>query len=215
LDEIGDMTPTLQVALLRALQEREVLPVGGRKPVQVNARVVVATHRSLDKLVEEGRFREDLFYRVNVAPIHLPPLRDRGDDALTLSQHFLALFADELGRPDLQFASAAMDALSQHHWPGNVRELQHAVHRAAVMATEDEISVEDLFIQPVKTPSEQSAENLLPFKEARFEWELQYLTRLLKSVNGNVSAAARVAGRYRADMYTLIRKHGLDPTDFK
>ncbi len=217
LDEIGDMSPALQAALLRVLQEREVLPVGGRRPRKVDVRVLVATHRDLRRLVDEGRFREDLYYRVMVAPIHLPPLREREGDALLLADRFLAELAGD--RP-LRFSEAARRALREHPWPGNVRELRHAVERAVVMANGEVIEPRDLFLhgpEPVRRDPGADAPPSPPppYREAREAWERDYLARLLRSTGGNVSAAARRAGRNRTDLYALFRKHGIDPADFK
>jgi len=226
LDEIGDMSPALQVSLLRVLQEGEIMPVGGRGHQKVDVRVIVATHRDLAKLVEEGSFRADLFYRIHVALIHLPPLRERGEDIEILAQHFLARFAERHQRADLAFSGAALEAMGRHGWPGNVRELEHAVERAVVMAIGPAIEVEDLFlgtgVDALSLGVGSSAGALatasgeiLTHKEARTAWERTYLERLLKSTGGNVSACARRAGKYRADIYALLRKHELNPNDYK
>lgn len=215
LDEIGDMTPALQGALLRALQEGEVMPVGGREPVKVDVRVIVATHRDLRKLVEEEKFRQDLFYRVNVAHVHLPPLRERGDDVLLLAERFLERFAEQHGRPGLRLGEAARAALLAHAWPGNVRELQHAIERAVVMCIGEEIEVECLFPDGHGPGASPAGDEIRPLREARDAWERAYLERLLGRTGGNVSAAARLAGKYRADLYALLKKHGIDPRAFK
>ncbi len=218
LDEIGDMSQGLQASLLRVLQEREVMPVGMRTPVKVDVRVVVATHRDLAKEVAAGRFRQDLYYRISVASLTLPPLRERGDDISLLAQHFLLTFSRRYGRKEMRLSAAAADAITRHAWPGNVRELVHAMERAVVMADTDTIEAGHIFPVGVSEQPKRPAppsEEILPMKEARALWERDYLVRLLRSTRGNVSAAARQAGKYRADLYTLLRRHQLDPRSFK
>jgi two-component system response regulator GlrR len=218
LDEIGDMSPALQASLLRVLQEGEVRPVGSQKSIKVDVRVVVATHRDLRKLVDEGAFRKDLYYRVNVATIHLPPLRDRGTDIELLAQHFLSDLATAHGRPGLSLRTDTMAAINSHAWPGNVRELRHAIERAMVMSDGDEIGPEALLLGPMDEMPRTSSDEAEPagnLRDARQAWEKLYLERLLRECTGNVSEAARRAGKYRSDLYNLLRKHGIEPQDFK
>jgi two-component system response regulator GlrR len=217
LDEIGDMSPALQAALLRVLQEGEVRPVGDRSSIQVDVRVVVATHRDLRKLVDEGSFRKDLYYRVNVATIHLPPLRDRDRDIELLARHFLEELGERHGRDALTLGADAIQALESHPWPGNVRELRHAIERALVMSDGDEIGAPDLCLNSMDDAprSVSSGEPVGNHKEARAQWEKVYLERLLRECGGNVSEAARRAGKYRSDLYSLLRKHAIEPQDYK
>jgi DNA-binding NtrC family response regulator len=217
LDEIGDMSPALQASLLRVLQEGEVRPVGDRKSIRVDVRVVVATHRDLRKLVDEGSFRKDLYYRVNVATIHLPPLRDRVRDIPLLARHFLEEFTESQGRPGLTLGPDAISALESHRWPGNVRELRHAIERAVVMTDGDQVDAPALLLRPMdkRSPENASGEPVGNLREARQEWEKLYLKRLMRECGGNVSEAARRAGKYRSDLYNLLRKHGIEPQEFK
>ena len=217
LDEIGDMSSALQAALLRVLQEGEVRPVGERKSIKVDVRVVVATHRDLRKLVDAGDFRKDLYYRVNVATIHLPALRDRGPDIALLSHHFIDELAPVHGRSGMTLGADALAALDDHHWPGNVRELRHALERAMVMTDGHIISADDLLLRPGATDSAPNTQTVPAgnLKEARQQWEKLYLERLLRECGGNVSEAARRAGKYRSDLYNLLRKHEIEPQDFK
>ncbi|MBF0161811.1 MAG: sigma-54-dependent Fis family transcriptional regulator [Magnetococcales bacterium] len=146
LDEISEMSLNLQAKLLRVLQEREVDPVGGRSPIALDVRVVASTNRELRQWVDHGKFREDLFYRLNVFPVHLPPLRDRPKDVLQLSEHFRVRFVAELGRNNIPFSNLSLTALQAYDWPGNIRELENVVHRALLMAEGREIQPEDLMI---------------------------------------------------------------------
>jgi two-component system, NtrC family, nitrogen regulation response regulator GlnG len=143
LDEIGDMPIELQAKLLRVLQSGEVTSVGGRRPEKVDVRIVAATHRDLDALVREGRFREDLVYRLRVVPIHIPPLRERAEDVAVLAQHFVERWAVELGTPARWLSENALDFLGSHEWPGNVRELENAIKRALVLASHDVLAADD------------------------------------------------------------------------
>jgi two-component system, NtrC family, nitrogen regulation response regulator GlnG len=158
LDEIGDLTISLQSKLLRVLQEREVTPVGGKRPVPIDVRIVAATHQDLERAVEEGRFREDLYFRLNVVPIRIPPLRDRREDIPSLVQHFAERFARELGVSRRWPTIAALDRLQSHRWPGNVRELENVVKRALVLASGDVITPEDIELASEPSRAGRSAE---------------------------------------------------------
>lgn len=211
LDEIGDMPPSLQVKLLRVLQERQFYPVGSEQPVSVDVRVLVATNKNLAELVKQDLFREDLFYRIHVIPIELPPLRERREDIPLLAEYFLKKFSAQMSKEIKGLAPAALQRLMLHEWPGNVRELENTIEYAVAMTVQDVIT-EDLIL-PGKAGT--VIEALKPFKEAREAFEKGYLVCLLEHTQGNVSNAATIAGRYRADLYALLKKHGLNPGDFK
>jgi two-component system response regulator GlrR len=211
LDEIGDMPPSLQVKLLRVLQERQFYPVGSEQPVSVDVRIVVATNKNLEELVRQELFREDLFYRIHVIPIELPPLRERREDIPLLADYFLKKFSTQMEKKVLRLAPAAVQRLMLHEWPGNVRELENTIEYAVAMTTQDVIS-EDLILRGKGGDVE---EVLKPFKDARDDFEKWYLVRLLELNQGNVSSAAIMAGRYRADLYILLKKHGITPGNFK
>ncbi|MHB8809533.1 MAG: sigma-54-dependent transcriptional regulator [Desulfobulbaceae bacterium] len=211
LDEIGDMPPALQVKLLRVLQERQFYPVGSEKPVLVDVRVIVATNKNLAELVKQDLFREDLFYRIHVIPIELPPLRERREDIPLLADSFLKKFSTQMGKQVKGLAPGALQRLMLHEWPGNVRELENIIEYAVAMTIQDVIT-EDLILPGERT---SVAEALTPLKEARDAFEKQYLVRLLELTQGNVTSAATIAGRYRADLYVLLKKHELNPGDFK
>ncbi len=211
LDEIGDMPFSLQVKLLRVLQERQFYPVGGGQPLSVDVRVIVATNKNLEELVKQERFREDLFYRIHVIPIELPTLRERQEDIPLLAEYFLKKFSTRMNKKIKGLAPSALQRLMLYEWLGNVRELENTIEYAVAMTVQDVIT-EDLIL-PGK--ADMAEEALQPFKEARDAFEKGYLVRLMELTRGNVSSAAAMAGRYRADLYTILKKHGLNPGDFK
>ncbi len=211
LDEIGDMPLSIQAKLLRVLQERQFYPVGSEKPVEVDVRVIAATRKDLEDHVKQGLFREDLFYRIHVIPIHLPPLRERKEDIPSLVEKFLKKFGQQMKKDIKGLTPMAMQRLMLHDWPGNVRELENRIEYAVAITQQDIIS-EDLILQ---TTSTESQESLKPLKESRDDFEREYLMHLLKLCEGNVSKAAKLAGKYRADFYGLLKKHGLKAEDFK
>jgi two-component system response regulator GlrR len=226
LDEIGDMPITIQVKLLRALEEREFYPVGSDKPVQVDVRVVVATKKDLVEEVKKQTFREDLFYRIHVIPLILPPLKDRAEDIPHLVDHLLKKICQQTKKNVTGLTPKAMQKLMQHDWPGNVRELENTLEYAATMTQQDVIT-DDLVVQkevpavPAPVVGLPQA-NLLPtpealksLKEARAEFEKAYLIQLLEICSGKASKAAEIAGKYRADFYDLLKKHEIKVADYK
>ena len=211
LDEIGDMPLTIQAKFLRVLQERQFHPVGADRPVDVDVRVIVATNKDLEEGVKQGTFRDDLYYRIHVIPLLLPPLRERKDDIPILVSHFLKKYGAQMGRKVKGLTPAAMQRLMVHDWPGNVRELENTVEYAVAMTREDVIA-EDLILPSKSVSAEQT---IKPLKEAKDAFEKTYLSRLLEIARGNVSSAANLAGKYRADFYVLLKKHGINTGDFK
>ena len=209
LDEIGDMPMTLQVKLLRFLQEREIERVGGRRVIPLDVRVLAATNRNLEQAVKEGRFREDLYYRLSVIDIRLPSLRERGDDIVFLGEFFLRRFANELHRPGLVLSRAAKAALVDHTWPGNVRELEHRMQRAALLTNGRMVQPDDL-----ELVRSQGA-TTLSLKEARDEAEARLVVDTLRRTFGNISRAARELDVSRPTLHDLLRKHGIDARHFK
>ena len=210
LDEIAEMPLTLQVKLLRAIQEREVLEVGAERPSKVDVRFITSTNKDLSAAVRAGTFREDLFYRIQVFPITMPPLRERRDDIPFLAQHFLQQSARRMQKEIRGFLPEAMQKLMLHSWPGNIRELENAVEKAVVLSSQDMITP-DLLPSVTQEPTGQ----VKPLTEARDEFEQNYLKAILQLTGGNISRAAQIAGRYRADFYKLLKKHGLHPGDAK
>jgi len=212
LDEIGDMPLSIQAKLLRALQEKQFYPVGSEKAVAVDVRVIVATRKDLEVQVKQGLFREDLFYRIHVIPIKLPPLRERKEDVPPLVEHFLNKFSQQMKKDVKGLMPQAMQKMMLHDWPGNVRELENTVEYAVAM-TQQNMITEDFILQTTKGIT--SEEPLKPLKEARDAYEKGYLVRLLEICSGNVTKAAKLAGKYRADFYDLLKKHNLKSDDFK
>jgi two-component system, NtrC family, response regulator AtoC len=210
LDEVGDMPPGLQVKLLRALQERVVRPVGGSAEVAFDARIVAATHRDLETAVEELRFREDLYYRLNVIHVALPPLRARGGDVLLLAQHFLEHFARRADKRVAGFSAPAAERMLAYAWPGNIRELQNCVERAVALTRFEQVTVDDL---PEKIRSYRSAHVIVASDDASElvpleEVERRYIMRVMDAVAGNKSAAAQVLGIERTTLYRKLDRYG-------
>ncbi len=211
LDEIGDMPMRLQIKLLRVLQEEQVRPVGATDPVPIDTRVISATHQNLDDLMMARTFREDLFYRLNVVNIQLPPLRARREDIPLLVEHFLIKNAEETGQERKVYAPEAVECLVANVWPGNVRQLYNIVRQNVALSPTRIISPEQ-----VRTSlGEQAASSLPSFSDAREEFTRNYLSQLLQITGGNVSQAARLAKRNRTDFYKLLSRHQLNPDHFK
>ena len=210
LDEIGDMPPALQVKLLRVLQERQVRPVGASAAIPVDVRLLSATHRDLDAAMADGQFREDLYYRLNVVSLQLPPLAQRREDIPLLAQHFLQRLAQKYRKPLNGFAPEALKALSTAAWPGNVRQLHNVVEQVCALATTPLIPL-PLVQRALRLPGME----VLPYAEARRRFEHAYLVDLLKLTDGQVADAARLAERNRTEFYRLLSKHGLTPGLFR
>ena len=209
LDEIGDMPMRLQVKLLRVLQENMIRPVGGAAPVPVNVRVISATRRDLQQLMQRGEFREDLYYRLNVVHIEMPSLQRRREDIPLLVAHFLAVMAGENGVRKI-YAPEAVELLATADWPGNIRQLQNVVRQNVALSQTPIIPVE------LVQQSLGGGQGKLPsFDEARDEFTRSYLSQILQITGGNVSQAARLAKRNRTDFYKLLGRHQLTPEEFK
>lgn len=209
LDEIGDMPLPLQVKLLRVLEERQVRPVGSARSVAVDVRILSATHRQLEEEISAGRFREDLFYRLNVVTLRLPSLDQRRDDIPLLANHFLKILGDKYGRDLGGFAPDALELLASAAWPGNIRQLYNVVEQAVALSTGRLIPI--TLIQNALA----SAEGMASLEDARARFERDYLSKLLRMTGGNVSQAARLAKRNRTEFYKLLQRHQLDPSLFK
>jgi len=226
LDEIGDMPLSTQSKLLRVLQERRFHPVGSQAPVDVDVRVITATNKDLTDEVKKGQFREDLFYRIHVIPIFLPPLRERKEDIVPLVDHFVRKFSNQMKKDVKGINAEALRRLIFHDWPGNVRELENTIEYAVAMTQKDVIT-EDYVLQSRISGADGAKSGLLSgrasdvedppksLKDARDAFERDYLVQLLSITEGNVSQAAKLAGKYRADLYDLLKKHELKVEDFK
>jgi DNA-binding NtrC family response regulator len=213
LDEVADMPMAIQAKVLRALQERRARPVGGETELPFDARVVAATHRDLETAAEEGRFRQDLYFRINVIGVTVPPLRARGNDVLLLAQRFIEHFAARADKRVLGLTSAAAERLVGYGWPGNVRELQNCIERAVALTEREMLVVDDL---PERVRSYQPSHHvlvvaddpnaLLPMDEV----ERRYVLRVMEAARGNKSLAARILGFDRKTLYRKLEHYGVD-----
>jgi DNA-binding NtrC family response regulator len=209
LDEVGEMSPQTQVKLLRALQEREVIPVGATQSVPVNVRIIAATNRDLEEQIRKGHFRSDLYYRLNVIAVHLPPLRERKDDIPILAKYFLEKMAGE-GKEPKTLSDDAMSALNRHSWPGNVRELENALERAAVLTgARKEIHFDTLPERVREEPSERLIKEEPPENPSMEIIERAYIEWVLRTEGGNKSRAAEVLGIDPSTLYRKIARYGL------
>jgi two-component system nitrogen regulation response regulator NtrX len=213
LDEIGDMSLKTQAKVLRALQEQIVEPVGGTSSVKVDVRVIAATNKDLPTEIRAGRFREDLYFRLNVIPIFVPPLRDRDSDIPLLAEHFMAEFAREYGRRPKRLDTGAASGLRSYRWPGNVRELRNVIERLMIMVPGDTIAIGDLaFLESGGVAAvDQPGTPALPLHEARERFERDYILRALAAQNGNISRTADALGVERSNLYRKMRAFGIAP----
>ena len=222
LDEIGDISTTIQTKLLRVLQEKEIKPLGDTKSIIVDVRVIASTNRNLDEKIKRGEFREDLFYRLNVLPIALPPLRERREDILLLVDHFLRKRRRELDRPEKSISMELMERFLRHPWEGNVRELENLITRGILYAPRDEIRPEDVgFLEPPAALSCLVTDNILDFpyrdaKEALLQrFNTEYIGGLLTATQGNVSQAAQLCGMERQALQQVMRRYGIRAEDYR
>jgi len=211
LDEISEIPPPMQGKLLKALEEKEFYPLGSHRTVKVDVRIVSASNKDIEKEVEKGTFRGDLFYRVHVIPIRVPPLRERKEDIPLLVEHFLDKVAGKLKRPVKALSPAALQKLMIYSWPGNVRELENMIECAVVMSPEEIISEEMILL----SGQEMGETAFKTLKASKQDFEKNYLIQLMKISRGNVSQASKLAGKYRADLYELLEKYRINPLDFR
>src|SRR6185312_3293721 len=231
LDEVGDLPMEVQIKLLRTLQERELERVGGNETIKVDVRVVSATNRNLEKMIEDGEFREDLYYRLNVFPINLPPLRERLDDLPVLANHFVTKFARQMGIAPAGIAADGLAKLREYNWPGNVRELENIVERAMILARGAALGAQHLdFVRRMPSATNQSGSlpvvpavasssgpTLAPatddgksLAERLLDSERKEIVAAVEKSRGNIASAARTLGINRSTLYYRLRKHGLE-----
>jgi DNA-binding NtrC family response regulator len=211
LDEVGEMAPATQVKLLRALQEREIIPVGGTKPIKINVRLIAATNADLEREVSEGRFRTDLFYRLNVIPLRLPSLRQRRDDIPLLAEHFLARFV--AGGTAKSFSAEAMDALLRYDWPGNVRELENVAERAVILNEGGEIRLQDLPEKVIRGPSRTASLVIETPCMTLEELEREYILRVLNHTGWQKKRASEILGINPSTLYRKLLAYGIPERD--
>ena len=209
LDEVGDLSLKTQAKVLRVLQEQTFQRVGGQQTIKVDVRVIAATNKNLEAEIAAGNFRSDLYYRLNVIPIEVPPLRARGNDMVLLAEHFLRRFAAETGQPKKRLSPGAAAKLKAYHWPGNVRELRNVAERLAILLPGETIEAEDIQLGPPRAepPPEISAN--LPLKEAREQFEKQYILDRLREMGGNVSRTAESLEVERSNLYRKMDAYGI------
>jgi Nif-specific regulatory protein len=211
LDEIGEMSLAGQAKLLRVLEEKVVVRVGGSTPIHTNARVIAATNQNLANMVREKRFREDLFYRLNVVTLEMPPLRDRGDDLLLLAEHFLKDFSRKARRQPPRLTAAAKKRLAAHAWPGNVRELRNLIERLVFLSSGNTVEADELSFILAPARDEASWFSLeQPLSEATRQFQVECIRRHIAAARGNVSEAARRLGLHRSNLYRKMRQLGMD-----
>jgi DNA-binding NtrC family response regulator len=219
MDEIAQMPPRLQAKLLRVLQERRIRRLGGTQEIALDVRIIVASSLDLRQAVEREHFRHDLYHRINVVRIELPPLRERGEDIPLLVHHFLQRFSGEIGRPPVGITPEAMEVLMSYPWPGNVRELQNAIKRTLALLEGDVVTVEalpeDLVTRVEEGPRQPAGSFFARREEHLAQFEHSYLQSLLRRCGGDASRAAREAGLPRGTLYRLLKKHALNPAEFR
>jgi len=207
LDEVGELPLSLQPKILRFLQEKELKPLGSTKVKKVNVRVICATNRNLEDLVKEGKFREDLYYRLNVIRIHIPPLRERKEDILPLALFFIKKLSKKYGIQEKKLSPSAVKELLSYEWKGNVRELENVIERTLLLTEGD--TIEKIFLDvPFLERCESKKYTLKPYKQAKEEFERDYLKKLMEISEGNISKASRISGKTRAEIYRLLKKYG-------
>lgn len=211
LDEIGDMPINLQVKLLRVLQERKVRPLGSSSDQSIDVRIISATHRDLEQAIAEQQFREDLYYRLNVAQLALPPLRERKEDVALLARHFLDDIAERTGDSVRQLSPGGQRLLLQYDWPGNIRQLRNVVEQLVALSPSSVLS--ESLVAEILPEQEEPA--LVPLKEAKQQFERDYVIRLLRMTGGNITEAARLAGRNRSDFHKIMKRHELESDRFR
>ncbi|MCQ2097112.1 MAG: sigma-54 dependent transcriptional regulator [Fibrobacter sp.] len=212
LDEIGELPMNMQVKLLRVLQEKHITRVGDNREIPINVRVISATHVNLEEAVKEKKFREDLYFRIQVMPLHLPPLRERGQDVVLLAQEFITRYGAEYGRGKYHLSRNAEKALLAYHWPGNVRELENKVQKALVQAVHCVIQPKDLGLEDMQSQAKESPRTL---KEAREVVERDVISRALRDSNANLTLAASILGIDRKVLREIMERLGMKKEDFK
>ena len=213
LDEVGDMSLKTQAKVLRALDEHRFEPVGAPQSIQVDARVIAATNKNLEKEIERGNFREDLFYRLNVIPFTVPPLRERAEDIPILASHFLSEFARAYGRKPKQLTDDAVAALMDHHWPGNVRELRNLMERMVILYPQSRIEARHLPLETTRKNQGKPWNGFGSLQEVKEAAEREYILRKLEETGGNVTRASELLGLERSNLYRKMKALGIAPKD--
>ena len=214
LDEVGDMSPGGQAKLLRVLEEKVVVRVGGSKTIPVDVRVIAATNQPLEQMIVEKRFREDLYFRLNVVNLSLPPLSQRGDDILLLANHFLEHFCYQIGRSVPAFQRSARQALQSHSWPGNIRELRNTIERVAYLCSDENIEKDDLMLT---TSLRNAGQGVMPItgtlNDATRQFQVEHIERAIETCSGNMTDAAEYLGIHRSNLYRKMGQLGMNEAE--
>jgi two-component system nitrogen regulation response regulator NtrX len=213
LDEVGDMSLRTQAKVLRALEEQRFEPVGGPGSVQVDVRVVAATNKNLEEEIERGNFREDLFYRLNVIPFFVPPLRDRREDIPLLADHFLREFTTAYGRKPKELTPEAYTILSEYHWPGNVRELKNLIERIVILNPQVRVDARHIPLHAARRQQDRPLDRFGSLQEVREAAEREYILKKLEETNGNVTRTAELLGLERSNLYRKMKTLGIGPKE--
>ncbi len=214
LDEVGDMSLRTQAKVLRSLEEQRFEPVGAHESIQVDVRVVAATNKNLEDEIEKGNFREDLFYRLNVIPFHVPPLRERKEDIPMLAVYFMDEFARAYGRKPKELTPQAIELLQEYHWPGNVRELRNLIERIVILHQQSRIDARHIPLQPARKPfAERARERYGSLQDVREAAERDYIQKKLEEAHGNVTRTAELLGLERSNLYRKMRALGIAPRE--
>jgi len=213
LDEVGDMSLRTQAKVLRSLEEQRFEPLGAQESIQVDVRVVAATNKNLEEEIEKGNFREDLFYRLNVIPFYVPPLRERKEDIPVLAAYFLEEFARGYGRKPKELTPQALQLLQEHHWPGNVRELKNLIERIVILSPQSRIDARHIPLQPARKATDKPAERYGSLQDVREAAEREYIQKKLEEAGGNVSRTAELLGLERSNLYRKMRALGIAPRE--
>jgi two-component system nitrogen regulation response regulator NtrX len=213
LDEVGDMSLRTQAKVLRALEEQRFEPLGAAEFVQVDVRVVAATNKNLEEEIEHGNFREDLFYRLNVIPFFVPPLRDRREDIALLGDHFMREFTTAYGRKPKELTPEAYRVLSEHHWPGNVRELKNLIERIVILNPQVRVDARHIPLQAARRQPDRPLDRFGSLQEVREAAEREYILKKLEETNGNVTRTAELLGLERSNLYRKMKTLGIGPKE--
>jgi two-component system nitrogen regulation response regulator NtrX len=213
LDEVGDMSLRTQAKVLRALEEQRFEPVGASEGVQVDVRVVASTNKNLEEEIERGNFREDLFYRLNVIPFFVPPLRDRREDIRMLADHFLREFTTAYGRKPKELTEEAYEVLREYHWPGNVRELKNLIERLVILNPQVRVDARHIPLTGSRRPADRPQERFGSLQEVREAAEREYILKKLEETSGNVTRTAELLGLERSNLYRKMKTLGIGPKE--
>jgi two-component system nitrogen regulation response regulator NtrX len=214
LDEVGDMSLRTQSKVLRVLDEQRFEPVGASHSVQVDVRVIAATNKNLEDEIERGNFREDLFYRLNVIPFYVPPLRDRAEDIPLLADYFLREFTTAYGRKAKELTPEAYRLLGEYHWPGNIRELKNVIERIVILNPQVRVDARHIPLQLTRRPSfDRTLDRFASLHEVRAAAERDYILKKLEETNGNVSRTAEILGLERSNLYRKMKALGIGPKE--